>query len=99
MCRYIALGLGVAVYIWQWFGDNNPIHQNLLMLQEIQQDIDKLNKRVTGALQDTPNKIRGGDPMGGKYGSVLGPYAKAFTRYSEPPLSPGTKWRVDNYSE
>ena len=34
-----------------------------------------------------------------KYGSLLGSYSKAFSRYSEPPLSPCTKWRLENYSE
>lgn len=102
VCRYTSLCVGVGAYVWQWLKHSNPVHRNLLMLQEIRQDISRLNKRVSGALletcMDTAAKMKAGG--GGKrYGSLLGSYSKAFSRYSEPPLSPCTKWRLENYCE
>jgi hypothetical protein len=72
------------------------------MLQEIQQDINKLNKRVSGALLETCVDTAAKFGTGGgrkRYGNLLGSYSKAFSRYSEPPLSPCTKWRLENYCE
>ena len=107
--------------MWQWLQHSNPVHRNLRLLQEIQGEISRLNKRVTGALLDScadapavgasssrrPNTTTAGGMLGlipavggrERYGSLLGSYSKAFSRYSEPPLSPCAKWRLRNYSE
>ncbi len=68
------------------------MQRNLVMLQEIQQDISTLSKRLSGALIS-----KGKEGLRKVNDTPLGAYSRAFSRYSEPPLSPISRWRIQKY--
>lgn len=96
-CRYAGLCLGLCLYVWRWYTHSSPHQENMLVLQQIRQDLVKLDKRVSGALCNANVQRQGAVlPLDSRPHQVR---SKGSSRHSKPPLSPGTRWKIDNYRE